>query len=208
MSGQFTILTVCTGNICRSPLAEQLLALNLSGISEIRVESAGTHALVGAGMPEQSQEIARRFGIAHPERHVSRQVTEDILDNADLIFAMSRQHRRTIVELNPRTSKRVFTIREFARLAQGTSLADLEAEFAPGPFGRNLDTSAIGRLRTAVSAASASRGSVPPPVDPEHDDVIDPYRQSQAIYERSTQELTPAVDATVQYLQLALAIEL
>lgn len=207
MSDKFTILTVCTGNICRSPLGEQLLALGLANVPEIHVESAGTQALVGKGMTEQSQVIASQLGVAHPETHVSRQVTEDLLDQANLIFAMSREHRRAIVELNPRVSKRVFTIREFARLAQGTSPEDLAAEFAPGPFGGGVDTSPVGRLKTAVSAASASRGMVPPPADPEHDDVIDPYRQSQEIYDRSAAELKPAVDTTVRFLQYALAIE-
>lgn len=207
MSDKFTILTVCTGNICRSPLGEQLLALGLANVPEVHVESAGTQALVGKGMTEQSQAIASSLGVAHPETHASRQVTEDILDQANLIFAMSREHRRAIVELNPRVSKRVFTIREFARLAQGTSAADLAAEFAPGPFGGGVDTSTIGRLKTAVAAASASRGMVPPPADPELDDVIDPYRQSQDVYNRSARELKPAVDATVQFLQTALTIE-
>jgi len=46
-----------------------------------------------------------------------------------------------------------------------------------------------------------------PPEDPEHDDVIDPYRQSQAVYDRSAAELKPAVDAAVQFLQTALTIE-
>ncbi|WP_333811262.1 hypothetical protein [Timonella senegalensis] len=104
MSEKFTILTVCTGNICRSPLGEQLLALGLANVPEVHVESAGTQALVGKGMTEQSQAIASSLGVAHPETHASRQVTEDILDQANLIFAMSREHRRAIVELNPRVS--------------------------------------------------------------------------------------------------------
>ena len=48
----FSVLTVCTGNICRSPLAELILAASLSDIPDVRVESAGTGALVGHGMPD------------------------------------------------------------------------------------------------------------------------------------------------------------
>ena len=57
----FTIITVCTGNVCRSPLAEHLLQLELDGIPSIRVESAGTHALAGQGLDEGSRKIAERL---------------------------------------------------------------------------------------------------------------------------------------------------
>lgn len=130
----FSILTVCTGNICRSPLGEQLLAQQLADLADVRVASAGTGALVGHGMPDQSLAIARSLGVVDPESHVSRQLTPELLDESDVVFAMAREHRRAIVELNPRVSKRVFTLREFARLADATSDDDLRAEFAPGPL--------------------------------------------------------------------------
>ena len=56
-TGPFSILTVCTGNICRSPLAEGLLRMVLGGL-DVTVQSAGTAALVGEPMTEQNQRIA------------------------------------------------------------------------------------------------------------------------------------------------------
>jgi len=203
----FNILTVCTGNICRSPLAEQLLALGLADVPEVHVASAGTQALVGKGMPEPSLAIAASLGVPNAASHVSRQLTEEIVDGADLILAMSREHRRAIVELNPRASKRVFTIREFARLASATSDDDLRAEFVPGPFSGPVSTDPAGRMRAATAAATVSRSLVAQTESPEDDDVVDPYRQSHAVYEQSAAELKPAVDATVRYLRNALLVE-
>lgn len=203
----FSILTVCTGNICRSPLGEQLLAQQLADLVDVRVASAGTGALVGHGMPDQSLVIARSLGVVDPESHVSRQLTPELLDESDVVFAMAREHRRAIVELNPRVSKRVFTLREFARLADATSDDDLRAEFAPGPFGGDVPSSPVERLRAGVAAVAAGRGMLPPLADPLGDDVVDPYRRSQDVYDQSTREIVPAVASIVSLLRRALALE-
>ncbi len=199
-SSGFTILTVCTGNICRSPLAEQLLALRLAAEPEVTVSSAGTHAMLGAPMEPQSQEIARGLGIAEPATHTPRLLTEEILGSSDLILAMARDHRRAIVELNPRVARRVFTIREFARLAEATTDEDLIFDIAETPGSR------IDRLHTAVRAVTAGRALVPPPADPADDDVVDPYRRAPEVFELSTQQLVPAVDATAEFLRRALEV--
>lgn len=196
MRDTFRILTVCTGNICRSPLAQMLLARDLADVEGVVVDSAGTHAQPGAAMSEPSQEIARSLGIDSPEQHQAQRLTEDLLSTADLILAMDRGHKRLIVELNPRVTKRVFTLREFARLAQATTEQDLALEVtaSEGPA----------RLKQTVTAVGLSRGLVAPPESPEELDVIDPFRQEQAVYERSTQEILPAVTSTVKILMEAL----
>ena len=58
----FSILTVCSGNICRSPLAEQLLRVGLTDLAGVTVSSAGTIALVGEGMPAEAQALSVRYG--------------------------------------------------------------------------------------------------------------------------------------------------
>lgn len=200
MSNGFTILTVCTGNICRSPLAEQLLARRLGDIDGITVESAGSHAMIGAPMSEQSQEIARGLGVPNPSDHRARQLTEGVLDSADLIFAMARDHRRTIVETNPRVARRVFTLLEFARLAEATTDEDLALDIA------ETSGSARERLQAAVVAAAAGRAMVLRPADPTEDDVVDPYLRSAATYARSTDQIVPAVDVTAAFLRRALEV--
>lgn len=202
MADQFRILTVCTGNVCRSPLAEQLLAQGLSGISEIAVSSAGTHAMVGGQMSEQSQSIARGLGVEAPEGHVPRVMTAEILDSADLIFALARDHRRAIVEESPRASLRVFTLREFARLAEATTDDDLMWEI------RETSQEPVERLKAAVRAVTAGRAIVPPPQDRSVDDVVDPFGRSDATYALSTEQIVPAVNTTVTFLRRALEVDL
>ena len=97
----FRILTVCSGNICRSPLAEQLLRAGLAGIDGVSVGSAGTVALVGEGMTPEAQGLSVRFGAADAAAHVARLLDEQAIRDADLVLGLAREHRRAVVELVP-----------------------------------------------------------------------------------------------------------
>ncbi|MGN6218384.1 MAG: low molecular weight phosphatase family protein [Microbacterium sp.] len=191
----FRILTVCTGNICRSPLAEQLLRAHLRPL-DATVESAGVSALVGVGMPAPALALAGRLGVTDAADHVGRQVTVDLVRNADLVLAMSREHRRALVELTPAATRKTFTIRELANIAAGISDDELAGEVAGTP-------DATDALRAAVGLASALRGVVEPLPSPDDLDVIDPYRQSDAVYEQSASQLVPAAAAVGEFLMKA-----
>lgn len=186
----FTVLTVCTGNICRSPLAESLLRMVLRGLP-VHVHSAGTGALVGEPMSEQNRFIAAELGVPDADAHRARQLVPEHVRDSDLVFALSREHRRAIVELVPRASRRVFTLREFARLAEATELSEL----TPSP-----DDRVEQRLRDAVDLIAAMRGTIPPPADPADEDVIDPYRQPDEVYARSARQLVPGVNSAARLL--------
>lgn len=193
----FRILTVCTGNICRSPLAEQLLRARLVLLG-VTVESAGVSALVGTGMPEPALALATRLGVTDAASHVARQVTVDLIRGADLVLAMSREHRRALVELTPAATRKTFTIRELANIAAGITDDELRSEVVGA-------TDAAGALRAAIGLASALRGVVEPLPSPDDLDVVDPYRQPVVVYEQSASQLTPAVDAVAAFLVKAAA---
>ncbi|NLA65189.1 MAG: hypothetical protein GX862_04550 [Leucobacter sp.] len=74
VAGPFTILTVCTGNICRSPLSEGLLRMVLAGLPVV-VHSAGASAMVGHSMTEPNRVIAAGLGVTDADVHVARQLT-------------------------------------------------------------------------------------------------------------------------------------
>lgn len=193
------ILTVCTGNICRSPLAELLLRVHLNE-ANVSVRSAGTMGFDSAPMTPEAQQLAVQLGVpaemaAH---HRSRYLTERDLASPDLIIALSREHRRRIVELAPARLRATFTAREFSRLAE--SLSDEAVRVAADAAGHDP----AARLRAATAAVAGQRGMAAPPVDPAADDVIDPYRRSWQTYEKSGAELEPAISQVARVVRIAI----
>lgn len=186
VSAQPTVLTVCTGNICRSPLAETLLRTRLAGL-DLRVHSAGTHGLVGEAMTEPAQRLARTHGVepTQASAHRARLLTEPLLDDADLILTMTAEQRDYAVRMLPRRLHRIFPVREFARLAQ--SLDDTEVRRIADTAG----TDPRARLVAVVEAIAALRGGASP--HREGEDVIDPYRRPFTVYEESAAQLLPAL---------------
>lgn len=192
----FTILTVCTGNICRSPVAELLLTRGLADLPDVVITSAGTGALVGAGIPDPALRLLRADGV-DGRGHTSQQLTSDMIREADLVLAMAREHRRAAVELVPAATRRTFTVREFARVSEA-----LSREAAPATG----EDDPSERMRAAVLRAAGVRGMVPQPADPRELDVIDPYRKSDEVFRQSFEELTPAVRSVVDYLSRSAGI--
>ena len=116
----FTILLVCTGNICRSALAERLGRAYLDEVlgnaaGEIRLVSAGTQAVVGSAMHPHSALVLAGFG-AQAGDFTAQQLTDALPAQADLILAMTRAHRRDVLASAPRGLTRTFTLREASAL--------------------------------------------------------------------------------------------
>lgn len=189
------ILTVCSGNICRSPLAAQLLE---TGLSEdfFEVQSAGTTALVGERMPEPAQDIASVLGLRDYQKHQGKQLLVDDVARADLVLAMSREHRRAVVELHPPAVRYAFTLTEFAHIAEKIPKNDFI----------ELVRRASAPEHGALNAISRLRGMVPPLGSTEDLDIEDPYRRSVAIYQRSSSNIADAVNTIVQYFDDAIRL--
>lgn len=93
------ILVVCVGNICRSPTAEALLQHKLAS-KGISVSSAGLGALVGKPVDATAAQVMASAGLALPE-HKARQLTADMLHDADLVLAMEQRHLQQIHKMAP-----------------------------------------------------------------------------------------------------------
>lgn len=193
-----TIMTVCTGNICRSPMGEVLLRSALGDLG-VRVHSAGTHALVDEGMTEQARQLAIGHGADARAAgdHRARLLTAPLLSETDLVLAMSREHRSFVVQTMPALLHRTFTVREFARLA--ATLTDQEVR--DGLASSGLEVGA--RLQALARLVGSRRGIVA--ADPADDDVVDPYRRSQTTYDLSASQLVPAVTEAARVIRAALA---
>lgn len=193
-----TILTVCTGNICRSPLAEVLLRERLEPLG-VTVHSAGTHALVGHAMTEQAQRLAVEAGAAEAAAagHSARYLREPLLQQADLVLTMAREHSAYAIRMMPSRIRRTFTVRELARLSAGVDVETLRAAADAG--GESLR----GRFGSVVALLAEHRGVAVGAG--EDDDVIDPYRRSSATYARSAQQLLPALDEVTRLVRSSVA---
>jgi protein-tyrosine phosphatase len=120
------VLFICTGNLCRSPSAAQLLSQRLrqQGPADVTVTSAGTMDAQGAP-PEELVIAADAFGL-DLRQHAPRQVeAHDVID-ADLVVGMTRQHVREAVVLDPPSFPKSFTLRELVR--RGTAVGPRPAD--------------------------------------------------------------------------------
>lgn len=173
---RFRILTVCTGNICRSPVAERLLRAGLG--NEVTVSSAGVRAVVGAPIHPGMVALLEESGI-RADGFAARQVTPREIRSADLVLALTRDHRARLVQEAPGALRRSFTLLELARLVTSPDLP-------PVPSGP-VDI----RLRALVLWAARHRAA--PPVG-DGDDVPDPYGHGDAEYELAYRLIHAAVD--------------
>lgn len=177
----FTILAVCTGNVCRSPAVELLLRSELADEDGVTVVSAGTGSLVGEALSEPMAGLLDQLQVGTAD-FTARRLTPELVRDADLVLAATRAQRGDVVDLVPAAVRRTFTLREFARLTERVNPSDLDA--AAG-----IDATPAERLAALIPLASAHRAYVPA----EQDDVIDPYRQRSAVYRRSLEQILPAV---------------
>ena len=183
MSADFDLLFVCTGNICRSPMAELITRHELdralgAGAQRIRVHSAGTHGLVGHPLDRTAAEAMAALEV--PDHgFAARVMVPDLVAQADLILTATRQHRSAAVSLVPRAAARTFTIREFARLCSQVDPAALP------------DADAVERFRALVPAAAGHRGHVHVPAY--EDDVDDPYGAKRRDFDACATEIADAL---------------
>ena len=178
------VLAVCTGNVCRSPATERLLAARLGAGSGITVASAGTHALVGQPVDPPMAELVRAAG-ARPEPFTARQLTAGEIRAADVVLVMTRRHRSAVVALEPAAVRRTFLLPELAALAGAVAEAGWPAEHPAG------------RLAALPGLVPARRGQVRLPQLLEVDD---PYLQPAALYARVVAQISGAVDELVRAL--------
>src|SRR4051812_14277854 len=149
----FRVLHVCTGNICRSPMAELLMRDGLrkrlaDDADRFVVESAGTWGHTGSSMEPYALTTLSSYDV-DGSAFTARELVAEHVVAADLVLGATREHRAAAVVLHPRAAARTFTLREFARLVGEVDPASLPAD------------DPVERARALVVAAGPDRGPVP-----------------------------------------------
>ena len=127
-----TVLFVCTGNICRSPMAEGLFRHAIKGRGDYRVISAGVGAVDGLPPSEYSVVALRELGLDISAQR-SRMLSPDVVRQADYIFGMTHSHVDAILLLFPQAAEKTFLLREFDE-----TLDSFENDI-PDPIGGSLE---------------------------------------------------------------------
>lgn len=111
------VLVVCVGNICRSPVAQELLRQRMPDKEFI---SAGLAAVVGQDIDPSARAVALANGLVCP-RHKARQLTPDMCAQADLILVMENHHREMVTNMSPQSRAKTFLL---GVLLDGMEIAD------------------------------------------------------------------------------------
>jgi protein-tyrosine-phosphatase len=136
------ILFVCTGNLCRSPMAEALFRHRIGADSGWDAASAGTFAALGHPASENAVLAVKELGVDLSAHH-SQPLTAELVESADMIVVMTAEHRFYILDDFPEVGNRVFLIKSF-----GTSKVPADVS---DPYGGSLNT--YKRIRDEIDRA-------------------------------------------------------
>lgn len=118
-----SILYVCTGNVFRSPVAEQMRR-RLLGDSNVKVESAGILEYKGGPLPRKITRLAKSYGV-DLSLHKPRQMSAEMVDAADLILVFDRKQVGEVVKMFPKARGKTQTIKTYAVWSDDKDMEDL-----------------------------------------------------------------------------------
>jgi protein-tyrosine-phosphatase len=190
----FTILLVCTGNVCRSAFAQQLGRAYLHEVygaeAGMRLISAGTKAVVDSGMHLDTALVLRGLG-GGPDGFRAQQLRAELIGEADLVLVMTRKHRDAVLGLAPRALARTFLLREAPML--------LEQAAAELPAG-----DPVGRARACVAAMAVARGRR---AVGRADDIPDPIGRPLEVHQDVGEAISEALLPVLAHVAALLAPE-
>lgn len=171
-----SILVICTGNVCRSPVAEGFLRAALRerfGDDAPQVSSAGTTGWEDSGAMAESVEAAKELGV-DISSHRGRVLLPEHVGEVDLVIGMAREHVEAIARSMPDAAGKTFTLKELVRLLEG--LRPL-----PGPVGAEALSRRVEDAEGLRATGFAG--------NPHDEDVVDPLGMPLESYRAIAWEL-------------------
>ncbi|HYZ91685.1 MAG TPA: hypothetical protein VFA34_04730 [Actinomycetota bacterium] len=172
---EVNVLFVCTGNVCRSPMAEGFLRKEAADRGmNIDVRSTGTHAWTGRAATIDGRKVMAEMGVPIDD-HRTLELDRDLVEWADLVIGLSREHVRETVRAFPEALTRTFTLKGFVELLPSLpAFQDTESWLTEAS-----------RLRDTGDAAADQ-------------DVDDPIGEREAAYRRVASEIRDLVERLAQ----------
>lgn len=188
------ILFVCTGNTCRSPMAESMMRhlMKERGI-EAEVRSAGVSAWNGTPMSDHAQQVLQHRKMDNPD-FSSQLLSASLVEWADLVLTLTSGHKRHVLQLFPEVSEKTFTLNEYANQSQQDSsleewtsfTAELQMKIAQG----------IQPTEEEITRYYTLQQKLP------NMDIADPYGGSLEDYQMTAQEIEAAINKILdQFLE-------
>lgn len=178
----FSVLFVCTGNICRSPAAELVASQLLAG-TDVRFSSAGTRGLTGAPVSPMMAALLQADSIP-TEGFRARRLSDAALQGVNLVVGMDQSHRGAAAELRPALVRSSFTLLELVDIAGRMAAADEWTGDSPGR-----------RLATLAREARRYRGTAPAA------GIADPYGGPESGYLNAYQQIRQALVGLVALIR-------
>lgn len=177
------IMFVCTGNICRSPMGELLLAKYLEGTS-LTVSSAGTHGLLSHAIDPSSARLMTSAGI-DSSAFRSRRLTAELAEQADLILCFEKRQRESIVALSPTSTSHTFLLSDFAALSSYAAAQSLVR-------GQSIQQ----RLTSIIDAAPLMSPNLPQAAE-----IADPHGKEFAAFQVAAAQINDALYTILHSLE-------
>ncbi len=133
---KLNILFVCSGNVCRSPMAEGILKNKIPSIikNKIKVLSAGTNTVNGMRVSAFAEEVAKKYNV-NISSHKSKQLNEEMITKSDFIFTMSQDHIDFFRKRFLKYMDKVYPLKKFENAEPQNANLDII-----DPVGGNIDS--------------------------------------------------------------------
>lgn len=184
------VLFICSGNICRSALAEYLMrdALRARGAGDVLVSSCGLLRLDGYPMDDHYVALLQRQGI-DATVHRSTPFETSLVDDADLILTFTSQHLGAILDRAPRAARKAYLVDDFANLCDACRADGTVPAGTTSGGGSAADAAAIEQRLDAIVMAEPFKR----PVMARAHEITDPHRRSAVTYQMVAEAITDCV---------------